>query len=824
MHWYVYCPIFIKPLMDKKIIFILILCILSNVLSAQILYYSVHNIDTEQSAIGRFDLANCTDTILFTYDEILFQDIAIDKTGAIYVCTQDSLYTISLIDGDISPLAGLLGDDYVGLTCGNNDILYACTNFGDTISSYNIIEDEVKILGQHSFSDYSWFGLTFFRCKLLASGAQTFFDQTIFDVNLHNTQESTIIGPTVTNEVIFGGLSMATTFDSCGNEHIFVIELEWASMVIYEYFLELNDYISVCEYFIDTAFKLYGLASPTEALQPRPTTDLDTNDSTTPSGSLDYHASPGCTTPVPIADLDATIDICHGVDSVRVWLIDGITDGLAETLITTPTTGITIQGNNSHHLLLVNDSTTTNDDFAALLSGTLYSNNTPTPTSGLRQVAVVGYCGYFPGDTAYAYITLEALPQAGGNGQLFLCPDDDPITLTDYLSGNPDPNGEWQPGTAGGSGIFNPTLDGEGSYYYIVGEPGCPQDTAEVMVDLLETPFFELSGSHWLCDGESALLESPITALQYQWQDGSADPTMVVTAPGWYWLEVTNADGCTWRDSVEIFGASAFQQTEMAAICTGENYLFEGALLENDTSLCMTYTTWQGCDSVRCLELVVTPVLLSETEATLCQGDSLYFAGTIVSESGYYVDSLLSQLGCDSVSALLLEVVPRPMLDTDTIWLLPESGQLTLDGGSGFALYHWSTGDTGHTLPVVDPGQYGLTVADENGCTTTTTLVVNRRADYYIPNAFSPNGDGINDYFTMYPGRSVHRVSHLRIYDRWGEEVYGASPLLLDLESRGWDGRFEGKPCPNGVYLYWLEVLYEDGRQEQVTGDVVLLR
>ncbi len=814
---------------------VLLFCIFCSNASGQQLYYCSTNAFPSpfgQSDIGIIDLVNGCDTTVLAALNVSLTDICFDAEGNLYGCSWDSLYLIDFDNNQAISLGGLPGAEsnvavYNGLVCSNENIIYA-SGVG-VFCRYTISSGQFEYLAAPSAeADGSLAGLTFRGCKLIANTQlldEALFISRLLELDPEGVEENIFISQDPVDTT--SSHSIATIYSDCNTSTTFISEL---SLPNWGYFLYNVDETDLSYSYFCTLNGSYlcinGLASPTEALQPsyRPITDLDTNDSTTPPGSLDYHAPPGCTTPVAIADLDVTIDICHGVDSVRVWLIDGITDGSAETLNTTPTTGITIQGNNSHHLLLVNDSTATNDDFAALLSGTLYSNNTPTPTSGLRQVAVVGYCGYFPGDTAYAYITLEALPQAGGNGQLFLCPDDDPITLTDYLSGNPDPNGEWQPGTAGGSGIFNPTLDGEGSYYYIVGEPGCPQDTAEVMVDLLETPFFELSGSHWLCDGESALLESPITALQYQWQDGSADPTMVVTAPGWYWLEVTNADGCTWRDSVEVFGASTFQQMEMAAICTGENYLFEGALLESDTSLCMTYTTWQGCDSVRCLELVVTPVLLSETEATLCQGDSLYFAGTIVSESGYYVDSLLSQLGCDSVSALLLEVVPRPMLDTDTIWLLPESGQLTLDGGSGFALYHWSTGDTGHTLPVVDPGQYGLTVADENGCTTTTTLMVNRRADYYIPNAFSPNGDGINDYFTMYPGRSVHRVSHLRIYGRWGEEVYGASTLLLDLESRGWDGRFEGKPCPNGVYLYWLEVLYEDGRQEQMTGDVVLLR
>lgn len=115
---------------------------------------------------------------------------------------------------------------------------------------------------------------------------------------------------------------------------------------------------------------------------------------------------------------------------------------------------------------------------------------------------------------------------------------------------------------------------------------------------------------------------------------------------------------------------------------------------------------------------------------------------------------------------------------------------------------------------------YKLTVNAPNGCSASASTVVNvtENRNFYIPNVFSPNDDGINDRFQIFPGKSVASLSQLRIYNRWGGLVFEGDP------QQGWDGKVDQQQVANGVYLYVLQLNYLDGVEETHSGDVVLVR
>jgi len=113
-----------------------------------------------------------------------------------------------------------------------------------------------------------------------------------------------------------------------------------------------------------------------------------------------------------------------------------------------------------------------------------------------------------------------------------------------------------------------------------------------------------------------------------------------------------------------------------------------------------------------------------------------------------------------------------------------------------------------------------VTVVQPNGCSNTvsTEIRVQKSRDVYIPNVFTPNADGINDHFRLYPGNGVQEVRTMRIYNRFGELLYEeANPEL------GWNGRFRGDAVPAGVYTYWIEVVFADQLVEIFAGDVVVI-
>jgi gliding motility-associated-like protein len=120
---------------------------------------------------------------------------------------------------------------------------------------------------------------------------------------------------------------------------------------------------------------------------------------------------------------------------------------------------------------------------------------------------------------------------------------------------------------------------------------------------------------------------------------------------------------------------------------------------------------------------------------------------------------------------------------------------------------------------------YSLTVEDDHSCVATDNLkvTVENRRRVYVPTAFSPNGDGINDVFSVFGGREVKEITCFKIFDRWGGLVFLAENLPAN-GTTGWDGTFQGKELAQGVYAYSIEVLYLNGERASKTGDLHLVR
>jgi hypothetical protein len=129
--------------------------------------------------------------------------------------------------------------------------------------------------------------------------------------------------------------------------------------------------------------------------------------------------------------------------------------------------------------------------------------------------------------------------------------------------------------------------------------------------------------------------------------------------------------------------------------------------------------------------------------------------------------------------------------------------------------------------------EYTLEIIDENGCRAFGSIFVELDANrnIYIPSAFSPNGDGVNDEFRVYPCTGVSTIASAQIFDRWGNQVYEA-PGAIDVSSglfcaNGlplWDSNFRGDDLNMGVYVYVVEVVFLDGVRLVYRGDVSVVR
>ncbi len=135
--------------------------------------------------------------------------------------------------------------------------------------------------------------------------------------------------------------------------------------------------------------------------------------------------------------------------------------------------------------------------------------------------------------------------------------------------------------------------------------------------------------------------------------------------------------------------------------------------------------------------------------------------------------------------------------------------------------YTWNTGDTSTAISITRPGFYRLQIRNADGCIATESIEIRKDCYTDIPNAFSPNGDGSNDYF--FPQQQLSRgvlSLHLQIRNRWGQLLFESR----ERNGRGWDGRWAGQEQPAGVYLYQLTVKYSNGREEVLQGNVTLVR
>jgi gliding motility-associated-like protein len=155
-----------------------------------------------------------------------------------------------------------------------------------------------------------------------------------------------------------------------------------------------------------------------------------------------------------------------------------------------------------------------------------------------------------------------------------------------------------------------------------------------------------------------------------------------------------------------------------------------------------------------------------------------------------------------------------------------------IDAGANYASYHWNTGESTQQITATYDGWYGVIIESQQGCIGGDSVYVlffepplppePINENIYIPNAFSPNGDGLNDEFKVI-GHSENISSfHMYIYDRWGALVFESRDIF-----EGWDGKYKKKLAPVGTYVYKIEYFVGSTATQEsksMAGVVVLVR
>lgn len=204
-------------------------------------------------------------------------------------------------------------------------------------------------------------------------------------------------------------------------------------------------------------------------------------------------------------------------------------------------------------------------------------------------------------------------------------------------------------------------------------------------------------------------------------------------------------------------------------------------------------------------------------------------------ESGPHLLTFLDAVG---TTVMLEVIVPAPsalFLDLGDDHSIDLGQSLTLSPVTNFTANTWVWTPPDYldcdacpaavTTPQADI-TYTVVATDANGCTATSevSITVTKVRRIYVPNAFSPNNDGINDQLTVFAGGQVSNIRVFQIFNRWGGHVYERFNFSPNDNALGWDGRFKGKEMNPGVFVWFAEVEFLDGHVEIFEGDVTLVR
>ena len=315
------------------------------------------------------------------------------------------------------------------------------------------------------------------------------------------------------------------------------------------------------------------------------------------------------------------------------------------------------------------------------------------------------------------------------------------------------------------------------------------------------------------------------TGLEIDWNINEWDgqTTLTDVAPGSYTVTVTDAGGC--RDSSSL------------------------RLNPGGTAIAEYLTTNPSCmepssGAIQLIDIVggSGPYEISFNGSAFGPSDGWSMGGLL---AGNYTMVIRDNTGCESAQSVNLQLPPPPTLDLGPDLEIEEGESIFVNPVTNASLSNlsWSpqTGIVaemgGLTLQPAVTTTYTFSISGNNGCTNTDDLTVTvtppdmppppppveDQSSVYIPNAFSPNEDGINDSFTVFGDETVANIKVMRVFDRWGNLVFDAADVPPNDMQLGWRGQTHGRLQATGVFIYFVELEYTDGHTEILKGEVLLI-
>jgi len=293
------------------------------------------------------------------------------------------------------------------------------------------------------------------------------------------------------------------------------------------------------------------------------------------------------------------------------------------------------------------------------------------------------------------------------------------------------------------------------------------------------------------------------------------------TTSGVYHDTLINVAGC---DSIvkTILSINPNKQTHLNPfLCQGEVFNVGNHSYSVAGNYTDSLTTYLGCDSIVYTNLKYHTVSQTVFSPEICEG-GVFMVGTHqYSASGDYNDTLSGYYGCDSIITTHLRIIPYPVFDLGNDREICEGESFELFVNDLYTSYLWQDNSSNNSFTVSEAGRYWIKVNNEN-CIKTDTIVFTlckQAINIWIPNAFTPDGDGLNDVFLVKSTADFGKF-HLIIFNRWGQSIFESSNA-----NQGWDGKFNGKEAMSGIYTYSIVFTGKDSIQERhFKGRISLIR
>ena len=364
-------------------------------------------------------------------------------------------------------------------------------------------------------------------------------------------------------------------------------------------------------------------------------------------------------------------------------------------------------------------------------------------------------------------------------------------------------------------------------------------DTTFLVITVLPTPQVFLGNDTTICGAVSIVLDATTANCTYLWSTGATTPTITATNNGQYWVIVDNGI-CSATDTMNIQLFAAPDIGSDTVVFTGTQLLLDAGnpgstfvwstgatsqtILVNSTGIYWVDVTSGTCtfrDSIDIQVLSVQPPNLGNDTA-VCPGGQITFNVNDPNATITWQDGSVGQsFTADTAGTYWVTVAIGNCEETDTVVVsylaTVELGSavslcnvvkgIVLDAGNPGSTYMWSTGATSQSITITEAGTYYVDVINSSNCNLSDTIQVTGElggGTMFVPNTFTPNGNGRNEIFYAY-GTGIVEFK-MQIFDLWGMLLFESTSM-----TNGWDGTFEGNKVQQDTYVVRITYRTECG-------------